>query len=174
MIVVDHLYSIYLSMKLLDIISEWDKKREYDDLSKLSDSLSDDKKKRANVIYKALKKGKMVLDTSFDHGMRRPEYNVGEVTFDYELPDLKLIWVGDYGSLEKSEIRIDIPDFNFTSDNKLFLKDGETKRRIWNKIKEKFEGFGINIVLKPKFFRFNSEGKPIGLVVKYDDWDTML
>jgi hypothetical protein len=160
----------YLSVTLddgEDIELSIRKKHEESDRFKntINESVSNDHKeneyshlvKKVPTIYKALKKGTLELTIhSWDFNTVKPPQYEEQIKFNYDLSNLYKIKIDEFNNnypviIYTPEIKIDCPD-------EPELNTQSIKRRILEKVRKKFQHFGLTIYTRPSEFFLKSNG----------------
>ena len=111
--------------------------------------------KKAPTVFKALKKGKITMDVDFLSDWRSQTQK--KYTFDYDLGN---VYIVETDPIEKNyNVKILIPTIKINCDENPDLNSNQRiKIDILDKVKQKFQQFGLNIILRATKFHLKHNG----------------
>ena len=111
--------------------------------------------KKAPTIFKALKKGKITMDVDFTSDWRSQTQK--KYIFDYDLGDVYIVETDPFEN--NYNVKILIPSIKINCDENPDLNNNQRiKMDILDKIKQKFNQFGLNVIQRATKFRLKHSG----------------
>ena len=111
--------------------------------------------KKAPTVFKALKKGKINMDVDFLSDWRSQTQK--KYTFDYDLGNVYIVETDPFEN--NYNVKILIPTIKINCDENPDLNSNQRiKIDILDKVKQKFQQFGLNIILRATKFHLKHNG----------------
>ena len=111
--------------------------------------------KKAPTVFKALKKGKITMDVDFLSDWRSQTQK--KYTFDYDLGNVYIVETDPFEN--NYNVKILIPTIKINCDENPDLNSNQRiKIDILDKVKQKFQQFGLNIILRATKFHLKHNG----------------
>jgi hypothetical protein len=111
--------------------------------------------KKAPTVFKALKKGNVSMEVDFLSDWRSQTQK--KYTFDYDLGDVYIVETDPFEN--NYNVKILIPSIKINCEENPDLNNNQRiKMDILNKIKQKFNRFGLNIIQRATKFRLKHNG----------------
>ena len=111
--------------------------------------------KKAPTVFKALKKGKISMDIDFLSDWRSQTQK--KYTFDYDLGNVYIVETDPFEN--NYNVKILIPTIKINCDENLDLNNNQRiKIDILDKIKQKFQQFGLNVIQRATKFHLKHNG----------------
>jgi hypothetical protein len=111
--------------------------------------------KKAPTVFKALKKGNVTMDVDFLSDWRSQTQK--KYTFDYDLGDVYIVETDPFEN--NYNVKILIPSIKINCEENPDLNNNQRiKMDILNKIKQKFNKFGLNVIQRATKFRLKHNG----------------
>ena len=111
--------------------------------------------KKAPTVFKALKKGKINMDIDFLSDWRSQTQK--KYTFDYDLGNVYIVETDPFEN--NYNVKILIPSIKINCDENPDLNNNQRiKMDILDKIKQKFQQFGLNVIQRATKFHLKHNG----------------
>ena len=111
--------------------------------------------KKAPTVFKAIKKGKITMDVDFLSDWRSQTQK--KYTFDYDLGNVYIVETDPFEN--NYNVKILIPAIKINCDENPDLNSNQRiKIDILDKVKQKFQQFGLNIILRATKFHLKHNG----------------
>jgi hypothetical protein len=111
--------------------------------------------KKAPTVFKALKKGKITMDVDFLSDWRSQTQK--KYTFDYDLGNVYIVETDPFEN--NYNVKILIPTIKINCDENPDLNGNQRiKMDILDKIKQKFQQFGLNVIQRASKFHLKHNG----------------